>query len=245
MAIVKTYPNVEVLSAAAAELFTTKVCLAVEQRGRCNAVLAGGGTPRLMYQLLGATPYCQSIPWEKIHIYWGDERCVPGNDKQSNQLMARQSLLDHVPIPEANIHPIIYDGSPSLAAQQYENILRSTFGDQIPQFDIVFLGMGDDGHTASLFPGTNALKVQDRWVSEVYVATQNVYRVTLTAPVLNQAAAIVFLVAGSTKAHVIKEVIEGRQDNKDLPAQLIKPLQGELYWLLDQGAAALLNLATK
>lgn len=241
MAIVNTYPTVEALSQGAAELFAEKARRAVAERGRCNAVLAGGGTPRFMYELLAQAPYSGTIPWGQIHVYWGDERCVPADDKLSNQLMARQSLLDHVPIPEENIHPIVYENSPSIAADQYEKVLQATFGDQVPQFDIVFLGLGDDGHTASLFPGTEALGIQDSWVSQVYVAKLDSYRVTLTAPILNQATTIVFLVAGSTKAQVIKEVIEGPRDGRRLPAQLIQPVHGELYWLVDQSAAALLN----
>ena len=242
MAIVKAYPTVEALSGAAAELFAKKVCQAVEKRGRCNVVLAGGGTPRLMYELLGGEPYCNTLPWAKIHVYWCDERCVPATHQLSNQLMARQSLLDHVPIPEANIHPIVYDGSPSRAAQQYQQVLEATFTGQPPQFDVVFLGVGDNGHTASLFPETDVLKIQDSWVSEVYIAEQDLYRITLTAPILNQAATIVFLVAGKNKAQVLKEVIEGPADTKRLPAQLIKPVQGEVYWLLDEGAASLLEI---
>jgi len=245
MNIVKTYPNVAVLSAAAAELFAEKACQAVEKRGRCHVALAGGGTPRLMYELLAKEPYCTTLPWDKIHVYWGDERCVPAHHNLSNQLMARQSLLDHVPIPEGNIHPIVYENSPSTAAEDYEKMLRATFEGQIPQFDVVFLGLGDNGHTASLFPDTDVLKIQDRWVSPVYVAEQDLYRVTLMAPIINQATAIIFLVAGSTKAQVIKEVIEGPRDSTRLPAQLIQPGNGELYWLLDHEAAALLNLETR
>ena len=242
MNIIKTYLNVDVLSAAAAELFVSKACEAVEKRGRCNAVLAGGETPRRMYELLAGKPYSEALPWDKIHVYWGDERCVSSTNNLSNQFMARQSLLDHVSIPESNIHPIVYESSPSMAAEEYEKILRSTFKGQEPQFDVVLLGMGDNGHTASLFPDTDALEIQDHWVSEVYVAEQKRYRVTLTAPILNQATSIIFLVAGSAKAHVIKEVIEGSRDCKRLPAQLIKPINGQLYWLLDQEAAALLTI---
>ena len=118
MTIVKTYSNVEVLNAAAAKLFASKASQAIEKRGRCNAVLAGGETPRLMYELLAREPYCNTIPWAKIHVYWGDERCVPANNSLSNQFMARQSLLDHVPIPEENIHPIVYENSPKMAAEE-------------------------------------------------------------------------------------------------------------------------------
>jgi len=242
MAIVKTYPNLGVLSEAAAEFFAEQACQAVEKRGRCNAVLAGGETPRSMYELLAGKPYSTSIPWEKIHVYWGDERCVPANNKLSNQFMARQSLLDHVPIPEENIHPIVYENSPSLAAEEYEKVLRATFKGRSPQFDVVLLGLGDNGHTASLFPATDVLKIQDHWVSHVYIAEQKLYRVTLTAPILNQGATIMFMVAGSKKAQVIKAVIEGPRDSTRLPAQLIEPVNGQLFWLLDQEAAALLTI---
>lgn len=245
MAIIKPYPNAEELSAAAAELFAEKACQAVEKNGRCNVVLAGGETPRRTYELLAGEPYCHTIPWQNVHIYWSDERCVSSDNSLSNQLMARQSLLDHIPIPEDNIHPIVYEDSPCKAAKEYQEILQFTFGDKAPQFDFIFLGLGNDGHTASLFPATDALAIQGSWVSHVYVAEHNLYRVTLTAPVLNQAATIVFLVAGSTKAHVIKEVIEGPRDSTRLPAQLIEPVQGELYWLLDHEAAALLHLEIK
>lgn len=245
MNIVRTYPNAEVLSAAAAELFSERACQAVVEKGRCNIVLAGGETPRRTYELLAEEPYCHTIPWQNVHVYWSDERCVPSDHSLSNQFMTRQSLLAHVPIPEANIHPIAYEGSPEKAAEEYEKILQSTFGDQPPQFDLVFLGLGDNGHTASLFPDTDALDIKDQWVSHVYVAQQNLYRVTLTAPILNQAQATVFLVAGSAKAQVIKEVIEGPLDYKRLPAQLIQPVHGQLYWLLDHEAAALLNLEAK
>jgi len=240
VAIVKIYPNIEILSEAAAELFAEKTRQAVKDRGRCNVSLAGGGTPRRLYELLAKKPYSREIPWDKVHIYWGDERYVPANNSLSNQFMARQSLLDHISIPEVNIHPITYEISPRKAAEEYEKVLQITFGDR-PQFDVVLLGLGDNGHTASLFPATDVLNIQDHWVSEVYVAEQNLYRVTLTAPILNQATTIIFLVAGSTKAQVIKEVLEGSQDNKRLPALLIKPVNGELYWLLDQQAAALLT----
>jgi len=243
--IIKTYPNLEVLSAAAAELFAEKSCQAVEKKGRCNVVLAGGETPRRTYELLAEKPYCHTIPWQNVHFYWSDERCVPSDNSLSNQNMARQSLLDHVPIPEANIHPIVYENSPSMAAEEYEKILQSTFKKHTPQFDVVFLGLGDNGHTASLFPGTDALIIRDHWVRPVYVAEQQLYRVTLTPPILNQAASVIFLVTGSTKAHVIKEVIEGPRESIRLPAQSIQPVHGELYWLLDHEAAALLNLETK
>lgn len=241
MSITKVYSDIGQLSLAAASLFADKVLQAVQSRGRCNVVLAGGETPQLAYRLLSEEPYCKSIPWQQVHVYWGDERCVPPTGKLSNQYTARQSLLNHVPIPAENIHPIVYEGSPEEAAKNYENLLRSTFSNQAPQFDFILLGLGDDGHTASLFPNTNVLNVQENWVSHVYIGEQNMYRVTLTFPILNQAKAIVFLVTGARKAHIVQKIMEGIQAGKPLPAQFIKPVNGELYWLLDEEAAKLLQ----
>ena len=158
----------------------------------------------------------------------------------SNQYMARQSLLNHIPIPTGNIHPIIYEGSPSGAAENYAKLLHATFGNQAPQFDLILLGLGDDGHTASLFPNTDVLTVQDDWVSSVYMREQNMYRVTLTLPILNSGQAIVFVVTGARKAHIVQQVVQGSQEGKSLPAQLIKPISGNVYWLLDEEAAKLL-----
>jgi len=205
---VKVYSTLKESSVATAELFAQKVCQAVKQRGQCHVVLAGGETPRRTYELLATRPYATSLPWQNIHIYWGDERCVPSTHHLSNQSMARQSLLNHVAIPEENIHPITYEESPSEAAQNYEALLRKIFGHEMPQFDLVLLGLGNDGHTASLFPNTDVLNVQEDWVSPVYLQEQNMYRVTLTAPILNQARNIAFLVSGANKAQVLQEVVE-------------------------------------
>lgn len=241
MSVVKVYSTIEQLSLAAADLFANKIEQAVQSRGRCNIVLAGGETPRSIYEVLAENPYCTALPWQQIHVYWGDERCVPPTDRLSNQYMARQSLLNHVPIPEENVHPIVYEGSPKKAAENYEKLLRAVFVKQEPQFDLVLLGLGDDGHTASLFPNTDVLNVQRDWVSDVYIEEKNMYRVTLTFPILNQAKDIAFLVTGARKAHIIQKVVEGIQDAKILPAQFIKPVSGELYWLLDEKAAVLLQ----
>ena len=154
--------------------------------------------------------------------------------------MARQALLDHVPIPVEQIHPIPGSQNPSEAAGCYETLLRGFFGGWPPRFDMVFLGLGENGHTASLFPGTPALEERQRWVAEVDVAEQDVFRVTLTAPLLNQAAVVVFLVTGAAKAAVLHEVLDGPHDPSRWPAQLIRPLDGELRWLVDRTAASLL-----
>jgi 6-phosphogluconolactonase len=241
MTTINVYKDKDEVSLAAAELIAHTVRQAVQSRGRCNVVLAGGETPRRAYELLAASPYGVALPWQQIHVYWGDERCVPSTDALSNQHMVRQALLGHVPIPEENIHPISYEGAPMEAAQNYEKLLRTTVDNEMPQFDLVLLGLGNDGHTASLFPHTDVLNSHKQWVSPVYLPEKDQYRITVTAPILNGARIIVFLVVGENKAQVVQEIIEGPMDKKRLPAQLISPLGGSLYWLLDEKAAALLS----
>lgn len=237
---IKVYSTIKESSLAAAELFVEQVCQAVKERGQCHVSLAGGETPRRAYELLATKPYCENLPWEKIHVYWGDERCVAATHHLSNQYMARQSFLNQVGIPEENIHPITYEDSASKTAEKYEILLRSIFGHELPRFDLVLLGVGNDGHTASLFPNTDVLNVQEEWVSAVYLPEQNIYRISLTAPIINHARNIVFLVSGASKAQVLQEVVEGTKDVKRLPAQLIEPVDGDLYWLLDEDVATLL-----
>lgn len=239
--MINIYDDGEKLSLAAAELFAEKACKAVEMRGRFTVALAGGETPRRIYELLGKEPFRSRIPWKNAHIFWGDERYVPSNDIRSNQLMARQSLLDHVPIPDEQVYPIICESTPERSANDYEKVIRFTFQGQDPQFDIILLGLGTDGHTASLFPNTTVLDERDRLVGHVYLAEQNSYRVTLTAPIINQAATIVFLVNGGAKAQVLNEVLEGPRDFRRLPSQLIAAEKGELYWLLEREAGRLLS----
>lgn len=241
MAMIKVYKNAQQSSLAAAELFASTVYQAVASRGICHVSLAGGNTPRQAYELLAKEPYCSRLPWQSIHVYWGDERCVPQTHSLSNQEMARQAFLNHVAIPEENIHPIVYEGSPRESAENYEKVLHLAFDHQSPQFDFVFLGLGDDGHTASLFPGTDALKVKTNWVSPVYLQEQDMYRITLTPLILNQARVIAFLVNGGGKGQVIQDILEKTSGSQSFPAELIAPIHGELYWLLDEEAARLLQ----
>jgi 6-phosphogluconolactonase len=235
------YDDYAALSEAAAGIFVQQVRQAAQTKGWFSVALAGGHTPHRTYQLLAQPRHRDRIPWGQIHIFWGDERCVPPDDPRSNARMARQALLSHVTIPPSQIHPIPCSRSPQVAAEQYEGVLQAFFGDQPPRFDLVFLGLGENGHTASLFPGTPVLAEQERWVAAVHVAEQDMDRVTLTAPLINQAAVVVFLVSGANKAAVLKEVLEGPSDPDRLPAQLIQPADGELHWLLDQEAASLLT----
>jgi len=239
--IIQTYHDLESLSRAAAELFVRQAELAVKSRGRCSVALSGGGTPKRSYELLAQPPFRDRVPWDRTHVFWGDERCVPPDDPRSNALLARQTLLEHVPLPPAQIHPFSCSPSPAAAAAKYEALLRDFFGNGPPRLDLVLLGLGPDGHTASLFPGDGALAEKDRWTRAVYPPAPGLHRVTFTPALINRAAAVVFLVAGAAKAGVLREVLQGPRDPRRLPAQLINPAEGELYWLLDRQAAAQLR----
>lgn len=240
--MIRIYNDAEALGLAVAELFLAKACLAVEEKGRFTVSLAGGETPRRIYELLAKPPFNKNIPWKHVHIYWGDERYVPADDIRSNQLMARKAFLDHLPIPPGQIHPILCEVSPQHAAEDYEQRIGSMFSKEEPQFDFMFLGLGSDGHTASLFPNTPVLSEEKHWVGHVYLPEQDSHRVTLTAPLINQARNIVFLVTGASKAEIVREVLEGPQDHMRLPSQMIVPQNGALYWYLDQAAGELLSL---
>jgi 6-phosphogluconolactonase len=238
--MIRVYADLESLSRAAADLIAAQANLAVAARGRFSLALSGGSTPRRAYELLAAPPFKDQAPWDRMHVFWGDERCVPPDDPRSNARMAREAWLDHVPIPAGQIHPIDCARDPDAAARDYEAGLRKFFAGAAPRLDLVLLGLGDNGHTASLFPGTPVLQEQERWAAAVYVAAGDLYRVTLTAPLINQAAHVVFLVAGGAKAAVLRDVLHGPRDPARLPAQLIRPDGGELLWLADREAAALL-----
>jgi 6-phosphogluconolactonase len=236
--MIKVYPDLESMSQAASALLIEQANRAVAARGRFCVALSGGSTPRRTYELLAGMPFKEQAPWHRMHIFWGDERCVPLDDPRSNARMAKQAWLDHVPIPESQIHPMHCAGAPAEAAREYEAHLRQFFTGHPSSLDLVLLGLGDNGHTASLFPGTPVLKETERWVSEVYVAEQDLYRVTLTAPFINQAAMVAFLVAGEAKAEVVWQILRDPRDPDRLPAQLIDPHPGELLWLMDLKAAS-------
>lgn len=239
--MIRISADLEALSHAAAELFADEAQKAVQARGRFAVALAGGNTPCRTYELLAHEPFSSLVPWQHTHIFWGDERCVPADDPRNNALMARHTLLDHVPIPCQQVHPMICAPSPQVAAEKYEDVLRRFFSVGCPRFDLVLLGLGENGHTASLFPGTSILEEQKRWVADVYLAEEGLHRLTLTAAAINQAALVVFLVAGLDKAPILRKVLQESQDPGSIPARLIKPVDGGLLWLVDQGAASLLQ----
>jgi 6-phosphogluconolactonase len=242
---VEIYDDSEALSKAVAELFVEQSEFAVQNRGFFSVVLSGGNTPQRTYELLTQKPWVDQIPWKKTHIFWGDERCVPKDDLRHNALHAFKLLLDHVPVPASQIHPIYYKGSPKQTAEQYELMLHKFFKDRQVFFDLMLLGLGNDGHTASLFPGTPVLNERTRWVSEVTVPSQEFSRVTLTIPLLERSLLTLFLVEGEEKAGILKTVLEGPHDPSTYPAQLIAPLNEELIWMVDKAAAKLLSKVTQ
>lgn len=239
--VINVYPSFESMSRAAAALFVQESKKAITANGRFSVCLSGGGTPKRTYEYLAQTPFRDQIVWSKIHVFWGDERCVPASDGRSNQRMTRDAWLDHVPIPADHIHAVRGELDPKEGALDYEEVLKSYFGDADPGFDLALLGLGENGHTASLWPNNKVLQERKRWAIEVYVPEQDLWRVTLTAPVLNKAAVVAFLVSGEGKAGVLRDVVEGPPNSNDLPAQLIIPSSGKLFWYIDRDAASRLR----
>jgi 6-phosphogluconolactonase len=237
------------LARAAAERFARTVEAAVDARGQAFVALSGGSTPRQMGAVLAREPYRSRIPWDRLHVFWGDERFVPLGSPESNAGEAKRGFLDLVPIPLANVNP--WDTEVETAAEAaaaYDRLLRETFAqaDGVPRFDLVLLGMGDDGHTASLFPNTPALEADGPLAVSNFVPKLDADRLTLTAPVINAGREILFLVGGPGKAETLERVLEGPETPRDLPAQSIRPSAGggRLTWLVDEDAAARLHRRT-
>lgn len=237
-AAVVTLSSREAVTAATADSLVIAAGAAIAARGRFLLVLSGGSTPKALYELLATPAYATRIDWTRVHVFWGDERCVPPDDRSSNYRMAREALLDRVPISPEAIHRMRGEDPPEQAAAAYEADLRQVFGAGPPRFDVVLLGMGDNGHTASLFPGLTAVRERSRWVVAEYVGEVKMWRLTLTPPALNAAANVLFVVVGGDKASMLSRVIEGPRDVDALPAQVIAPTQGLLTWMVDSAAAA-------
>jgi 6-phosphogluconolactonase len=220
---------------------------AIGERGRFSVALAGGSTPRPVYELLAQAPFRAQIDWSRTHVWWGDERCVPPDDPESNYRLAREALLDKVPLPPQNIHRMRGEIEPTTAAAEYAQELARYLGAgdetgaHTAGLDLVLLGMGDNGHTASLFPGQPAVHEQSRSVVAEYIVEVGMWRITLTPIAINAARHVVFLVSGAGKAGRLYEVLQGPYDPDRSPAQVIKPADGELVWLVDRAAAALLD----
>ena len=238
---------------AAASALVSRALDAIAARGRFTVALSGGSTPRLLFATLAArvesgAPGATAVAWDQVHVFWGDERAVPPDHPDSNYGVARALLLAHLPIPDGNVHRIQAEMEPSEAAAAYEITLRRHFGLQPgerPVFDLVFLGLGPDLHTASLFPGSPALDERERLVVAPWVERLGAFRITLTPIVLNQARTVMFMVAGEDKAGPLKAVLETEPDPTRRPAQVVQPSDGELVWLVDEAAAAELSAATR
>jgi 6-phosphogluconolactonase len=238
-------PDSAALARRAVEYFVEMAGEAVEAQGRAHIAISGGSTPKAAFELLADPnqPWRQRMPWEMLDLYWVDERCVPPDDAESNYRMTREALLDHVPLKPDQIHRIEGELEPEAAAVRYEEELRSSFhldGAGSPRFDLVALGLGSDGHTASLFPHSQAIHETNRLVVANRVPQTGASRVTLTWPMINRARSVFFLVSGQEKASVLKEVLTGPHDPERLPSQLIWPSSGILTLILDKAAAALL-----
>lgn len=234
--MIQIYNNTEEINTAASDLFVAAANKAIAEKGKFTAALTGGSSPAGIYKLLASDHYKAKIDWSKVFIFWGDERWVPLNDDLSNAKMSYETLLSHVPIPAENIFEMYQDDvTPEDYAVTYEQSIRKVLGEE-GQFDLILLGMGDDGHTASLFPGEAVLEEQNKWVSAYYLEPQKMYRITLTAPLLNKAKKIVVVAFGEKKAHALKEVTKGEYNPSTYPMQLIKPVSGELLFLVDNNA---------
>lgn len=246
---VHLYGDQNELAVAAAECFVECAETAIHERGRFTVALSGGSTPQATYRLLASDSYARRVTWQRVHVFWGDERCVPPDDSDSNYGVATSELLSHVPIPSSNTHRIRGEIDPRVAASEYEQEIRGFFGiaeqrllhDSL--FDLVFLGMGNDGHTASLFPGSDVVRNAfegelTRWVVATYVEHLEMWRVTLTTIPINASRNVVFLVGGSGKANTLRLALAPQSARDPLPVDLIRPTDGRLVWFVDVAAAA-------
>ena len=235
------HKDADELSQVAAAWIAQVIEETLKTQDRFTIALSGGSTPYKLHLILAASPLKEKIEWSKIHVFWGDERAVPFDDERNNAKMAFDTLLNHVPVPADQIHIMRTDITPEASAAAYEKLLHTYFDETETSFDLVLLGMGDDGHTLSLFPGTEIVRERKAWAKAFYLTAQEMYRITITAPVTNRSARVAFLAAGEKKANTLKNVLEGEFQPDIYPSQLIKPVKGELHWFVDEAAAKLLT----
>ena len=235
---VAVLPSAAALAEAAARRFVAAARDAIDSHGQFVVALSGGSTPRDTYRRLGTDALVSGVMWSRVQVLWGDERCVPPDHAESNYRMARETLLERVPVPAANVHRIHGEDDPATAAEVYEATMRALLHTPGARIDLVLLGLGDDGHTASLFPGSAAIQEQTRWVMAAHAPAASMWRVTLTPAVINAAAEVLFLVSGGGKAGILRRVLEGPRRLQELPAQAIAPSNGRLGWCVDTAAAA-------
>jgi 6-phosphogluconolactonase len=235
--MIEVYANSQELARGAAEYFVARSGEAVAQKGFFTVALSGGSTPKVLYQLLADAnePFRTQVPWSRIHFFWSDERHVPPDHPESNYRMTREAMLAHVPVPESNVHRVLSENpNADEAAKDYEQTLLQLTKQTLPQLDLILLGLGPDGHTASIFPGSEVLHETKRLVAAPWVEKFNTHRITMTLPLLNNGAAVLFLVSGAEKAGIVKQVLDGP---KQYPAQFVQPTHGQLLWMLDKDAA--------
>jgi 6-phosphogluconolactonase len=238
---IRVHPDLDSLSAAAAEVIVEKLGCAQSDHSRATIALSGGSTPRKLYANLGRHPWRERIDWPRLHVFVVDERFVPPEDDESNQRMIRETLLATSPLPGENFHPIPFiPYQPERAAREYEQELVAFFGRaRVPAFDVALMGMGPDGHTASLFPGTRAVEIKDHWVAATMNPAGPSQRITLTLPVINAARTVIYLITGADKSETLRMVIEEKPTA--FPTAHVQPTSGELIWLLDKAAASKLQ----
>ena len=232
--------DIKALSVDVTNWLVTHISDTLQKQSRYTLALSGGSTPKLMNELLSSDEYKDKVDWARLHIFFGDERFVPLSDERNNAKMAFETLLDKVPVPKGQIHIMPTENiAPENAAIAYEDTLRTYFSEESPTFDCIILGMGDDGHTLSLFPGkTEVIHETDKWCTSLWLEEQDMFRITLTHPIANRAETVVFLAAGAKKAHALKEVLEGEYNPDLYPSQVISPISGELHWFIDEAAGA-------
>lgn len=240
--MIEVYADAEALARAAAGYIARCAADDIAARGEFVIALAGGSTPKRTYELLAAKPFRDSVAWNKVHVYWGDERCVPPDDERSNERMARIALLDHVDVDELHVHPIRCARSPVDAAREYDQLMRRSLAHRDMPFDLVVLGMGDDGHTAGLFPGSFALDESFQCTAVVRKHGEDIDRITMTLPLLNSARRAMFIVSGASKSQMLHEVVDERNraapemNAARLPASRIAPSGSEPVWMVDADA---------
>ncbi len=233
-------PNIDALSVSVADWMVDYIQRSLQRQDRFTLALSGGSTPKKLNELLTTEKYKNKIDWSKVHIFFGDERFVPLNDDRNNAKMAFDTLLNYVVVPEKQIHIMQTENiTPEQSAAEYEKLLKQYFQQQT--FDLIFLGMGDDGHTLSLFPGEkDIIHEEKKWCVSLWLAEQSMHRITLTHLVANNSKAIIFLASGEKKAEALKEVLQGNYNPDLYPSQIIKPANGELHWFVDEAAAKFL-----
>ncbi len=233
----RIYNDADALADAVAQHVVTLANDTRSKQRPFTVALAGGSTPRPAYERLTMPAFSERIEWDRVHVFWGDERCVPPIHPESNYRMAREALLDHVPIPDANVHRMQGELAPQEAAQAYETEIRELFYEiDVSGFDLILLGLGGDGHTASLFPGTDALDTPGRWVAANHVEKLGAWRLTLTLPAINAAGDVTFVVTGERKRDILQRVLAPEPDAPTLPAQRVQPKDGRLIWMVDRAA---------